>query len=1059
MLKIFDGRSEFYQWDSDQKLIVTEPTANEVHFCNGIQDCSLVCEVFEVDGQRLVNVPNVLFVNTLPISAYLYDGCCTKHSTVFRVKPRSKPSDYVYTETEVRNWEEIERRLNEIELTENGIGEVEELPTEHISTKAIYRVIGSERLNYYCGGEWLTIATHKDIVELAEKIQNLTDTKQDNLSFDGEYNGKTNKVATVSTITTQVGKEKERAENVESEISKKLSTVESIAKGANQAESYITYGKMVEKLNSLPQNAFDIGQSILIGTINVPDVWISDISTTYSKYNYTTEEELATKIYTAKSVKVGYFILSALETQKVDLTDYAKIDELKAEESRAKLAEQANASSIEAMKTSINLVAEIATDAKDTANSMSDEIINKIKPDLDKLEDSIPTQLSDLKEDEFHRTVTDAEKKLWSNADSALKPADVVNNLISTETNKPLSAYQGKVLDERITEEVREIHNTVNPKLQSLAVDIGKETERATKAEGELSKSIQEMAKQVEENIIPQIVNSDYEENDASKKSYILNRPFYEGTTSYTPDGNTVSVFDYVVEALLLNRFSDTPISKDNLAGISGSGKASVIYGTAGSYEGVIDSDVVFTITEEDVENAVGDDSGICITLGLESLKELPENDIMRGYMYVVYDYETYASSTSIPFTSNGVYLSYYRKDSLYGGTDSMTIEKIDVDVIKKLDNKFVDLPNNEDFVALEQKVETVESIAKGANQAVSFDDYQTMIAALNSLPNDKYIVGQNLMIRTLKVPDLWVSAIEETSVTYTYTDDDTFANEIITNGSVQVGYYVLSALETQKVDLTDYAKTEVLADYVKNTDYATRDKLGLMKPGGGLSSNNGQILIEPATEGWINSRQYYSPITARMVDYATLVGITGKKTTGNVTTYGNQIPLTDDEKTSAKEWLGIVDSNSDYVQDFFITDGSIGLAYNSGTSNDVAIYSCAGIGNATETDIEIASMIRGVKVQRVLPNAFEYSNIRSVKFLGSSIIVQEKAFAYCGQLWGVYLPKSFVIHKDAFDCCSLLSNVYYEGTEEEWNACSIGSGNESLTNATIHYNSSKEEW
>lgn len=36
---------------------------------------------------------------------------------------------------------------------------------------------------------------------------------------------------------------------------------------------------------------------------------------------------------------------------------------------------------------------------------------------------------------------------------------------------------------------------------------------------------------------------------------------------------------------------------------------------------------------------------------------------------------------------------------------------------------------------------------------------------------------------------------------------------------------------------------------------------------------------------------------------------------------------------------------------------------------------------------------------------------------------------------------------------CSSLKDVYYTGTEEEWNNISIESGNDYLKNATIHYN------
>lgn len=127
----------------------------------------------------------------------------------------------------------------------------------------------------------------------------------------------------------------------------------------------------------------------------------------------------------------------------------------------------------------------------------------------------------------------------------------------------------------------------------------------------------------------------------------------------------------------------------------------------------------------------------------------------------------------------------------------------------------------------------TAKSIAEGANQALSYSNYQTMITAFNALANNVYNIGQNVMIVTLEVPDLWISGIESTSVSYTYTTDEAFTTALAINGYVQVGYYKLSALETQKVDLTEY---------VSNTDYATSNKGGVFKiqSNYGVDVNNG---------------------------------------------------------------------------------------------------------------------------------------------------------------------------------------------------------------------------
>lgn len=159
----------------------------------------------------------------------------------------------------------------------------------------------------------------------------------------------------------------------------------------------------------------------------------------------------------------------------------------------------------------------------------------------------------------------------------------------------------------------------------------------------------------------------------------------------------------------------------------------------------------------------------------------------------------------------------------------------------------------------------TAKSIADGANQTVSFENYSNMITQINNFSNTKYRAGQNIMIRTDGVPDLWVYSVEETSIPYTYVDDETFANAVTSNVYVQVGYYRLSPLETQKVDLTDY---------VTNTDYATSITGGVVKVtssnGIDINSSTGQISTSKATNIEIDGKaNNYRPIVPSNLDYA----------------------------------------------------------------------------------------------------------------------------------------------------------------------------------------------
>ena len=98
--------------------------------------------------------------------------------------------------------------------------------------------------------------------------------------------------------------------------------------------------------------------------------------------------------------------------------------------------------------------------------------------------------------------------------------------------------------------------------------------------------------------------------------------------------------------------------------------------------------------------------------------------------------------------------------------------------------------------------IDTLESIVKGRNQALAYNSYSEMITALNSMSADELKRGQNIYIGTVGVPDLWVYGVETTKSTYTYTNDETFVNGLNNNVTVQVGYYKLAQLETQKVDV-----------------------------------------------------------------------------------------------------------------------------------------------------------------------------------------------------------------------------------------------------------------
>jgi len=85
---------------------------------------------------------------------------------------------------------------------------------------------------------------------------------------------------------------------------------------------------------------------------------------------------------------------------------------------------------------------------------------------------------------------------------------------------------------------------------------------------------------------------------------------------------------------------------------------------------------------------------------------------------------------------------------------------------------------------------------------------------------------------------------------------------------------------------------------------------------------------------------------------------------------------------------------------------------------------------------------------------AFYYCySLTSIEIPSSVTSIGDSAFYYCRSLTSIEISASVTrIGSDAFIDCDSLTDVYYGGTEEEWNAISIDWTDSSLTNATIHF-------
>lgn len=109
-------------------------------------------------------------------------------------------------------------------------------------------------------------------------------------------------------------------------------------------------------------------------------------------------------------------------------------------------------------------------------------------------------------------------------------------------------------------------------------------------------------------------------------------------------------------------------------------------------------------------------------------------------------------------------------------------------------------------------KLLELENLIKGASSAKVCEDLEDMVAQLNTASLADFTVGTNILIKAVGVPDFWISEVYTENTPYVWTNDEDFINNLHpasspSDNSLQVGYYGISFLETDKVDLTGIAK------------------------------------------------------------------------------------------------------------------------------------------------------------------------------------------------------------------------------------------------------------
>ena len=82
-----------------------------------------------------------------------------------------------------------------------------------------------------------------------------------------------------------------------------------------------------------------------------------------------------------------------------------------------------------------------------------------------------------------------------------------------------------------------------------------------------------------------------------------------------------------------------------------------------------------------------------------------------------------------------------------------------------------------------------------------------------------------------------------------------------------------------------------------------------------------------------------------------------------------------------------------------------------------------------------------------------------SVALSSGVTTIGEQAFASCSSLTSITIPDTVTsLGASVFKNCSSLTDIYYGGSQEEWESISSGSGIDDLTSVTVHYNSASDD-
>ncbi len=143
----------------------------------------------------------------------------------------------------------------------------------------------------------------------------------------------------------------------------------------------------------------------------------------------------------------------------------------------------------------------------------------------------------------------------------------------------------------------------------------------------------------------------------------------------------------------------------------------------------------------------------------------------------------------------------------------------------------------------------------------------------------------------------------------------------------------------------------------------------------------------------------------------------------------------------SVTEWGNNVFTSCDALEELVLEEGLTSLGYSAFNHLD---------------SLKTVNIPGSIKTIRKM--AFYFSDIETLNIAKGVEVIESDAFAYCKQLKEIHLPNTITeIQDNAFRDCDNVTDVYFYGTEAQFNSITVGTSNDCLegswwSSTTIHF-------